>query len=109
MALNLISETGDEWAEAIGPMTKDKAFALLDNFVAKGGVSIDTSNAYQVGEMAGLRPEYWLLTLNSSPERTNKVRFGSASGWQIARSETKWLSLPSTLLSTCLMNRRPKS
>jgi len=38
---------GNQWADAMGQITKEEAFELLDAFVEAGGNFIDTSNNYQ--------------------------------------------------------------
>ncbi|KAJ2904805.1 hypothetical protein MKZ38_007161 [Zalerion maritima] len=41
---------GSSWASSLGPMDKEKSFAILDAFRKAGGNFIDTANNYQDGQ-----------------------------------------------------------
>ncbi|KAK3359056.1 aryl-alcohol dehydrogenase [Lasiosphaeria hispida] len=79
---------GDAWSSAMGSMSKEDSFKLLDAFVAAGGNFIDTANAYQfeqseqwIGEwMAarGNRDQIVLATKYTSDFRSHALGKGKA-------------------------------
>lgn len=77
---------GDAWAGAMGSMSKEAAFELLDAYYEAGGNFIDTANAYQneqseiwIGEWASarnIRDSLVLATKFSMDNRSHAVGKG---------------------------------
>ncbi|ROT42617.1 putative aryl-alcohol dehydrogenase [Sodiomyces alkalinus F11] len=86
LALGAMS-VGQAWSSAMGSMTKEASFELLDTFVAAGGNLIDTSNNYQneesetwIGEWSaarGNRDRLVIATKYTSDYRSHEVGQGT--------------------------------
>ncbi len=61
--------TGEAWSDYVPPVNKEKAFELLDAWYEAGGVSIDTSNHYQVRHHPMFFSCFLVLFLPGGPQR----------------------------------------
>jgi aryl-alcohol dehydrogenase-like predicted oxidoreductase len=86
---------GEAWADALPPTNKESAFALLDAWHKAGGVSIDTSNHYQVS--------CWTLASSSG---TSLIPFKDEQSeawigeWMVARGNRDHMVISTKFTST---------
>ncbi|KAF4766080.1 hypothetical protein N7455_005064 [Penicillium solitum] len=65
---------GDAWNQAMGSMSKEQSFALLDAFVAAGGNFIDTANNYQNEQSEAWLGE-WMAARNNRDQIVLATKF----------------------------------
>lgn len=98
---------GTEWADALGAVTKEDSFKLLDSFVESGGNFIDTANNYQneesetiLGEWAssrGNRDLLFLATKFTNAFRTHELGTGKTVNYGGNHKKSLMLSVTASL------------
>lgn len=98
---------GTEWADALGAVTKEDSFKLLDSFVELGGNFIDTANNYQneesetiLGEWAssrGNRDMLFLATKFTNAFRTHELGTGRTVNYGGNHKKSLMLSVTASL------------
>ncbi|KAI0168408.1 aryl-alcohol dehydrogenase AAD14 [Pestalotiopsis sp. NC0098] len=98
---------GTEWADALGAVTKEDSFKLLDSFVESGGNFIDTANNYQneesetiLGEWAssrGNRDMLFLATKFTNAFRTHELGTGKTVNYGGNHKKSLMLSVTASL------------